>query len=83
MSTGRPVVITSTPGVDDYINDGDNGVLTPTGDPVALAEAIERLLADPAAAAAMGARGRERMVAGMTSRHLAHDLARFTGMART
>ncbi len=83
MSTGRPVVITETPGTDDYISNGDNGVLTPPGDPVAMAHAIEQLLADPAAAAAMGARGRERLVTGMTSRHLARDLARFTGVARS
>lgn len=83
MATGRPVVISETPGIGDYIRDGDNGVLTPPGDPVGMAQAIERLLADPAAAAAMGARGRERLVTGMTSRHLAHDLARFTGVAHT
>jgi Glycosyl transferases group 1 len=83
MATGRPVVITDTPGMDDYIRDGDNGYLTPTGDPVALAEAIERLLADPSAAAAVGARGRDRLVARMTSRHLAQNLARFTGVAQT
>jgi starch synthase len=77
------VVITETPGTDDYISNGDNGVLTPPGDPVAMANAIEQLLADPAAAAAMGARGRERLVTGMTSRHLARDLARFTGVARS
>jgi hypothetical protein len=82
MATGRPVVITASPGMDDYITNGDNGVLVPTGNHSAMGEAIVGLLDDPLAAAAMGARGRDRVLAGMTSTHLARDLAGFTGLAQ-
>ena len=39
-----------------------SGVLTPRGDVDALVAALEPLLRDPASAAAMGARGRARVV---------------------
>jgi mannosyltransferase len=44
------------------VEDGVSGVLTPPGDVDALVAALEPLMADPAAAAAMGARGRARVV---------------------
>jgi mannosyltransferase len=40
-----------------------NGVLVPTGDADALAAALEPLMRDVAAATAMGARGRARVLA--------------------
>ncbi len=44
------------------VENGVNGVLTPPGDVDALVAAIEPLMRDPAKAAAMGARGRARVV---------------------
>ena len=58
MACGRPVVITATPGMSDYVDDGVTGVLVPPGDPVSMSETIGGLLADPDRAAAMGAAGR-------------------------
>ncbi|MCC7369819.1 MAG: glycosyltransferase family 4 protein [Chloroflexi bacterium] len=57
---GKPVVGTLDCGAEDAIDDGDNGLLVPQRDPDALARAILRLLDDPAAAHAMGERGRRR-----------------------
>ena len=55
MAVGRAVVATSAPGTVDYVT-SDRGVLVPPGDPDALRDAIIRL-ADPEAAASMGAAG--------------------------
>src|SRR4051794_23691096 len=60
MEAGRPIVATRVGGVPDLIEDGVHGLLVPSGDPAALAAAIERALQDRAAANAMGTRARER-----------------------
>jgi len=59
---GLPVVATDTSSLPEIVVDGGTGRLVPVNDPVALAEAIRQILDDPAAAAAMGERGRERIV---------------------
>ena len=58
LASGRPVVASATPGMDDYFADGENALLTPPEDPAAAADAILALLAEPARAAAMGDAGR-------------------------
>ena len=58
MACGRPVVVTSTVGLERYIHP-DAALSVPTGDPLALRNAIQHLLDHPDEAAAMGARGRE------------------------
>jgi len=58
MAMGKAVVCSQTPGQTDVVIDGDNGVYVPPGDAVALRRAIERLLAEPAEAARLGANGR-------------------------
>jgi glycosyltransferase involved in cell wall biosynthesis len=60
MDAGKPVVATRVGGVPDLIEDGVHGFLVEPRDPAALAAATEPLLRDPARAAQMGARGRER-----------------------
>lgn len=57
---GKPVVGTLDCGAEDAITDGENGYLVPQRDPAAVATAVLRLLDDPAAAQAMGERGRQR-----------------------
>jgi glycosyltransferase involved in cell wall biosynthesis len=59
MSYGKPVVASAAGGIVDIVRDGRNGYLVPPGDAAALAGAVARLMRDPAAAAEMGARGRE------------------------
>jgi mannosyltransferase len=62
MAVGAALVATRAGAAELVIADGDTGVLVPTGDAAALAAAIEPLMADPAAAAAMGARARESVM---------------------
>ncbi len=61
MASGRPVVSTRLGNGVDYVNqDGVTGLAVPPGAPRPLAEALNRLLRDPALAAEMGQRGRTR-----------------------
>jgi glycosyltransferase involved in cell wall biosynthesis len=48
---GRGVVGSAVGGIADLVRDGENGLLVPSGDPAALAVALERVLGDPAVAA--------------------------------
>ncbi len=56
---GLPLVTTDSSGCREVVQDGVNGLLVPVADAQALADAILRLLADPAAARALGARARQ------------------------
>jgi glycosyltransferase involved in cell wall biosynthesis len=50
MRCGVPVVASQSGGIPDVITDGATGLLVPERDPVALADATNRLLGDPALA---------------------------------
>lgn len=63
MAAGCAVVASAVPGVTEVITDGEDGVLAPHADPRALADALERLWREPASAAAMARRGREKALA--------------------
>jgi glycosyltransferase involved in cell wall biosynthesis len=60
MERARPVIAASIGGLDDLVRDGETGLLVPTVDADALAQALLALAADPAAAEAMGRAGRAR-----------------------
>jgi glycosyltransferase involved in cell wall biosynthesis len=60
MACGVPCITTNAPGCRDAVRHQDNGLLVPIKDAEALAEAIKRLLQNPAERLRMGARGRER-----------------------
>jgi glycosyltransferase involved in cell wall biosynthesis len=57
LAHGRPVVASRTGGMPEWLEHGEVGLLVPPGDEAALARALAGLLADPARAAALGARG--------------------------
>jgi glycosyltransferase involved in cell wall biosynthesis len=61
MAHGKPVIGGAHGGILDVIEDGVTGLLVPHGDIARLSGALESLLADPARASEMGARGRERV----------------------
>jgi glycosyltransferase involved in cell wall biosynthesis len=58
MAASRPVVASALGGAAEIIADGVDGLLTPAGDPAALAEALRRLLADPDQRERLGQAGR-------------------------
>jgi glycosyltransferase involved in cell wall biosynthesis len=82
-AAGRPVIASATGGVRDWLQDGVSGVLVEPGDPRALAEALDRLLADPARQRQLGEAGRASVSARFTpERHVA-ALARAYRTARS
>ena len=58
MAAGCAVVGSAVPGVREVIEDGVDGLLVDESDPVAMADALERLLRNPEQAAAMAANAR-------------------------
>jgi alpha-maltose-1-phosphate synthase len=62
MAAGLPVVTADIGPLNQVIRDGQEGALFREGDIPSLAAAIERLLADPAAARELGRRARTRVV---------------------
>ena len=63
MATGLPVVATDVGGTAEVVVHGETGLLVPPGDPVALADALGVLLANPGAIEAFGRAGRARVEA--------------------
>ena len=64
FAAGIPVVGSALGGIAELVADGVTGHLVPADDPAALARGIARLLADPVAAARMGAAGRALVLDG-------------------
>jgi glycosyltransferase involved in cell wall biosynthesis len=58
LALGTPVVSTDVTGIPEVIRDGQTGLIVPQRDPVALAAAIERLLADPGLRVRLASNGR-------------------------
>lgn len=61
MARGKPVIGGAHGGAPEVIEDGVTGYLVPHGDAGQLTTSIETLLADPAMAQKMGARGKQRV----------------------
>lgn len=62
MAAGAALVASRAGAAELVVEDGVTGVLTPPGDVDALVAALEPLMRDPASAAAMGERGRARVL---------------------
>jgi glycosyltransferase involved in cell wall biosynthesis len=76
MLSGLPVVATRVSAIPEIVADGSTGVLVEPGDAAGAAAAVSRLIAEPAAARALGEAGRTRAraqfsVARMTERTIA------------
>ena len=71
QSSGIPVIASDLPGVRTVVADGESGILVPSGDVEALADAILRLESDKELRANMGIAGRKRVLDRFTwSRHV-------------
>ncbi len=71
MACAKPIVAARVGGVPEIVLDGETGLLFPGGDAVALADTLEKMLADPAHAARMGRAGRARAEAHFTWKRIA------------
>jgi glycosyltransferase involved in cell wall biosynthesis len=58
QACGVPVIGTQAGGIPDFVTDGDNGLLVPSGDADSLAKALDRLLTDPDLRARLTTRAR-------------------------
>jgi len=63
MERARPVIASAVGGLPEIVADGETGLVVPSGDAEALAEAIVALAGDLARAAEMGRAGRKRALA--------------------
>jgi glycosyltransferase involved in cell wall biosynthesis len=66
MERGRPVIASAVGGLPEIVVHGETGLVVPSGDAEALADAIVELAGDLGRAAAMGAAGRERALSEFT-----------------
>jgi glycosyltransferase involved in cell wall biosynthesis len=71
-----PVVATRTPGMTEYVLDGDTGVLVEPGDDVGLSQAMHDLAGNPGRARQMGLRARQWMEARFTLERWLLDYSR-------
>jgi glycosyltransferase involved in cell wall biosynthesis len=71
MAAEKPVVATRVGGLAESIIDGETGFLVPPQDGIALADSIEKLVADPSMARAMGLKGAARVQSSFTIEQMA------------
>lgn len=62
MACGVPVVSSAISGIPELVDSGHSGLLVPSGEPVAIADALESLARDPGLRRKMGAEGRRKVV---------------------
>lgn len=80
MASARPVVVTDSPGMADYVVDGTTGLVTPSGDAAALADGVVTLLRDQDQAERLGRQARAHVEQSLTSAHLAAALRGVLGL---
>jgi glycosyltransferase involved in cell wall biosynthesis len=76
MACGVPIVTTSVSGIPEVVDDGVTGLIVPVDDPVATADAIERLGRDTALAQRIATNAAARVGERFDGDRLAADLAR-------
>jgi L-malate glycosyltransferase len=71
MAAGLPIVASDVDGVSNLIRNGEDGLLVPVTDPVALADAIDRLLTNDELRDRLGAAARVRIEQGFSRERMA------------
>ena len=79
MACGLPAVASRISGIPELVDDGENGLLVPPGDARALADAFERLAADPELRVRMGRLARAKV---LRSFDLDRNAARLANLIR-
>ena len=83
LAAGRPLVASRVGVVPEVLTDGEHALSVPAGDARALADALERLLGDPALGARLAEAGRRLLVERYSGARLAAALeARYAGLTR-
>lgn len=80
FACARPFVGTRIGGIPDIVTDSENGLLVPPADPVALAAALSRLLADPAFAARLGDEAKRTFERCGSINHMGESLRTFLNL---
>lgn len=75
-ASGRAAIVTDVPGCRYFVRDGEQGLVVPPGDAIALADALERLALDPELRARLGAAARAKILAGYTETHVQDAIER-------
>jgi glycosyltransferase involved in cell wall biosynthesis len=81
MERARPVIASAVGGLPEIVADGETGLVVPSADADALAEAIVALAGDLPRAAAMGAAGRERALSLFTPERCVERVEELYGRA--
>jgi len=76
LASGRPVIVTRTSDIAEYLVDGESAYLVPPDDEDALVTKLHRVLADPGAAAVVGAAGQRVAEESFDYRVAGHALAK-------
>lgn len=76
MAAGVPVIVTRSGAMVETVQDGKTGLIVEKKDPIALAEAMLKLLEDEPLREAMGKAGRQRAFEQFTWEHVAKTLLR-------
>lgn len=74
MAAGLPVIVSRVGGNPEVVTDGETGLLIPPRDAEALAQALERLLADPMGAKELGQNARRHVEANYSLERLGREI---------
>ncbi|GAB4546792.1 MAG: glycosyltransferase [Anaerolineae bacterium] len=74
LAAGTPVVATAVGGVSDVVTDQETGILVPSGDVEAMAQAIVQLLREPVRAQALARSGQQHVLRRFDLKRLASDM---------
>jgi glycosyltransferase involved in cell wall biosynthesis len=83
MAMSKPVVVSASPGIEDYVSDGVSGRVVPVGDADALRQAIVELWEHPATAERIGRDNRRRVEASTNLDAYVERVAELLGTERT
>jgi glycosyltransferase involved in cell wall biosynthesis len=82
MAVGKALVMTRTPGLDEFVVDGETARLVPAGDPTALRAVLAELLADEPQRRRLGANARAVIEAERTLDGYVTAVTRLVGEVR-